>query len=217
MAAEEAFQQLKAKMVSLPVLALPDFEKPFTIEADASGHGMGAVFMQEQRRIAYFSQVFSQLGSKKSVYERELMAIVFGMKKWTHYLLGRKFFIRTDQKSLKHLMEQREVSPEYLKWMVKLLGYQFEIHYRVRMENKAVDVLSKIYHTATLMALTVPRVVHLEQVAIEVNTDAGLQKITQELQADPSSHPNFQLVDKHLVYKGQLYLPKGPPLIPLIL
>ena len=57
-------------MVSLPVLALPDFEKPFIIEADASGHGMRAILMQEQRPIAYFSQALSQLGRKKSVYER---------------------------------------------------------------------------------------------------------------------------------------------------
>ena len=96
MAAEQAFQQLKAKMVSLPVLALPDFEKPFIIEADASRHGMGVFLMQEQRPIAYFCQVFSQLGKKKSVYEGELMAIVFAMQKWRHYLLGRNFFIRTD-------------------------------------------------------------------------------------------------------------------------
>ena len=59
MAAERAFQQLKAKIVSLPVLALPDFGKPLTIEADALGYGMWAVLMQEQRLIAYFSQAFS--------------------------------------------------------------------------------------------------------------------------------------------------------------
>ena len=147
-AAKQAFQQLKAKMVSLPVLALPDFGKPFIIEADASGHGMGAILMQEQRPIAYFSQAFSQLGRKKSVYERELMAIVFVVQKWRHYLLGKTFFIRTDQKNLKYLMEQREVCPEYLKWMVKLMGYQFEIHYRVGMENNVADGLSRICHSS---------------------------------------------------------------------
>jgi len=67
-AVKQAFQQLKAKMVSLPVLALPDFEKPFIIEADASRHGIGVVLMQEQRSIAYFNHAFSQLGRKKSVY-----------------------------------------------------------------------------------------------------------------------------------------------------
>ena len=101
--------------------------------------------------------------------------------------------------------------------MVKLMGYQFEIHYRAGMENKAADGLSRICHTAALMGLIVPRVVQLEKVASEVDADEGLQKIIQELQTDPSSHPNFQLVDKHLIYKGRLYLPKGSALIPLIL
>ena len=85
---------------------------------------------------------------------------------------------------------------------MKLMGYQFKIHYQAGMENKAIDGLSRICYTATLMALTVLRVVQLEKVASEVEADERLQKIIQELKTDPSSHPNFQLVDKHLLYKG---------------
>lgn len=94
---EASFQKLKEAMVSVPVLALPNFSKQFIVETDASRHGLEAVLMQEQRPVAYFSHALNLLGRSKSVYERELMAIIFAIQKWRHSLLGQKFIIRIDQ------------------------------------------------------------------------------------------------------------------------
>ena len=66
----------------------------------------------------------------KSVYERELMAMVFAIRKWRLYLLGQRIIVRTDQRSLKYLLEQRVVEGEHHKWLLKLLNYNFEIQYK---------------------------------------------------------------------------------------
>lgn len=71
--------------------------------------------MQEERPVAYYSQWIGQRAKLRLIYEKELMAIAFFIQKWRPYLFGRKFLVRTDQQSLKHLLEQRIVAPDYQK------------------------------------------------------------------------------------------------------
>ena len=94
-----AFEQLKKIMTTCPVLALPDFLKPFILETDACGTGIGAVLMQEGRAIAYSSKSLGPTADAQSIYEKEAMAILEALKKWRHYLLGHSLVIKTDQKA----------------------------------------------------------------------------------------------------------------------
>lgn len=109
----EAMAKLKAAMQQVPILALPDFDEKFVVETDASGVGVGAVLSQQGRPITFFDRALVGIARFKSVYERELMAIVWAVQKWRHYLLGRHFIVRIDQKSLKYSLEQRMVAPDY--------------------------------------------------------------------------------------------------------
>ncbi|XP_068638468.1 uncharacterized mitochondrial protein AtMg00860-like [Aristolochia californica] len=83
--ATAAFERLKDAMITVPVLALPDFSKKFIVETNASGYGLGVVLLQDQWPIAFFSQVLSEQAQLKSIYEKELMAIVVDIPKWSPY------------------------------------------------------------------------------------------------------------------------------------
>ena len=110
--AKKAFEDLKKAMTQTLVLALPDFEKPFEVYTDASGEGIGAVLVQEKRPLAFVSKALGPMKKAWSIYAREMLAMVHAVKVWRPYLLGRKFTIITDQQALRHLLEQKIVTPE---------------------------------------------------------------------------------------------------------
>jgi len=126
-----------------PVLALPNFSQAFIIECDASGVGVGAVLMQENHPIAFLSQALKGKALHMSTYEKELFALVTAVHKWRPYLLGQSFVIRTDQQSLKFLLEQKVGTPFQQRWLTKLLGYDFLVEYKKGVENKVEDALSR--------------------------------------------------------------------------
>ncbi|KFK43656.1 hypothetical protein AALP_AA1G155400 [Arabis alpina] len=204
-------------MTSVSVLALADFNELFVVESDASGTGLGAVLMQKQKPLAFFSQALTERQRMKSVYERELMAIVFAIQKWRHYLLGRRFLVRTDQKSLKFLFEQREINLEYQKWLTKILGFNFEIQYKPGLENRAADALSRKEAVPLLFALSIPAVLQLNEIESAVDQDPVLKKIKDDWLQDPSSQPDYTVVQGRLLWKGRLVIPTGSAWIEVIL
>ncbi|GKE53709.1 putative reverse transcriptase domain-containing protein [Tanacetum coccineum] len=105
-----AFQLLKQKLCSTPILALPEISENFVVDCDASHKRLGAVLMQKEKVIAY---AFRQLKVHKKNYtthDLELGAVVFALKMWRQYLYGTKCAMFTDHKSLQHILDQKELN-----------------------------------------------------------------------------------------------------------
>ncbi|XP_070682337.1 uncharacterized protein [Malus domestica] len=182
-ATKEAFQQLKQAMTSPQLLALPNFAEPFVIECDASGLGIGAVLQQMGRPIAFASQTLGPRNQALSTYERELIAIVYTIKKWQNYLQGRHFIIKTDHNSLKYFLSQRTNTPFQQKWVSKLLGFDYEVQYRHGKENIVADALSRAPGSNCLPELPLEDKGHV--LTITYPYFGWLDELRRELELDP--------------------------------
>ncbi|KAF8391034.1 hypothetical protein HHK36_023334 [Tetracentron sinense] len=160
------FDALKQTMSTTLVLALPNFTQTFIVECDALGTGIGGVLMQSGHPIAFTRKALSRRNLALSTYEKEMLAVVHAVTKWRPYLLGHHFKIRTDQCSLKFLMEQRITTPAQQKWVAKLLGYDYEIIYRRGTKNLAADALSRQFEDmGKLVAISSPQVLWISKSA----------------------------------------------------
>ena len=97
--------------------------------------------MQGGQPISYFSKSLKGRELSLSTYEKEFLALVTAVQKWRPYLLGQAF--KTDQQSLKYLLEQRVGTPTQQKWLSKLIGYDFMVEFRAGKENLVADALSR--------------------------------------------------------------------------
>ncbi|GAU25204.1 hypothetical protein TSUD_151040 [Trifolium subterraneum] len=211
--AKAAFQQLKNAITSAPVLALPNFTKTFILETDASGVGIGAVLHQEGHPIAYFSKKLVPRNQKKSAYFREMLAIAEAIAKFRHYLLGHKFIIRTDQKSLRNLMEQTLQTPDQQEWLHRFLGYDFSIEYKPGKDNVVADALSRVM----TLAWSEPQFRLLHQIKAIQKQDPTLVKIRMECaqHSQPGSH--YTIKDDLLFWKQRIVIPHDGALIQQVL
>ncbi|GJT59414.1 putative reverse transcriptase domain-containing protein [Tanacetum coccineum] len=139
---EAAFQLLKQKLCSAPILALPEGSENFVVYCDASQKGLGAVLMQKEKVIAYASRQLKVYKKNYTIHELELGAVVFALKMWRHYLYGTKCIVFTDHKSLQHILDQKELNMRQRRWLELLSDYDCEIRYHPGKAYLVTDALS---------------------------------------------------------------------------
>ena len=144
---EAAFRRLISLAVAQPILVLPDPNLPYVVHTDASGFATGAVLQQDQgnglQPIAYMSKKMLPAETRYPVHEQELLAIIQALGTWRHYLMGAKFTVMTDHRSLQYFKTQPQLSNRQIHWKDVIANYDFDIVYVEGRTNIVADGLSR--------------------------------------------------------------------------
>ncbi|GKE78199.1 putative reverse transcriptase domain-containing protein, partial [Tanacetum coccineum] len=126
-----------------PILSLPEGSENFVVYCDVSRKGLGVVLMQREKVIAYASRQLKIHEKNYTTHDLELGAVVFALKMWRHYLYDTKCVVFTDNKSLQHFLDQKELNMRQRRWLELLSDYDCEIRYHPRKANVVVDALTR--------------------------------------------------------------------------
>ncbi|KAK7883916.1 hypothetical protein WMY93_027039 [Mugilogobius chulae] len=195
-ACQEAFETIKEKLTSAPVLAFADPKKPYLLHTDASTTGLGAVLYQEQegqkRVIAYASRGLSRSESRYPAHKLEFLALKWAVtEKFSDYLYGTSFTVVTDSNPLTYLLTSAKLDATSYRWLSALSTYSFKIIYRAGRQNTDADALSRRPHgnlTSDLLSekekeriirfaehhLDTPNVITIDQHTVQALSDRHL-------------------------------------------
>ena len=181
---DRSFRELKERLVTAPILTLPDEKGNFIIYSDASLKGLGCVLMQHDKVIAYASRQLKPHEQKYPVHDLELAAIVFALKLWRHYLYGERCEIYTDHKSLKYIFIQKELNMRQRRWLELIKDYDCTINYHPGKANVVADALSR---KERLNMITIAKELskELEKLEIEVCSPSEAQEKLYQITFQP--------------------------------
>ncbi|GJT17382.1 putative nucleotidyltransferase, ribonuclease H [Tanacetum coccineum] len=200
--AELAFQVVKEKLTTTPILILPDFSKVFELHTDASKVAIGGVLSQGGRPVAYFSEKLTEPKSRYTTYDLEFYAVVQAVKHWRHYLFHKEFVLFTDHDSLRHIRTQDKVSHKHGRWLAFLEKFTFVVKHKTGVSNRAADALSRRSGLLVTMQVDVPG---LDVIRDMVTVDPYFSVVLQGVQA--GEKPDFFLHDGFLFKGNQLCIP----------
>ena len=151
----EAFDHLKAACLQAPILAFPDFNKPFLLETDASGRGLGAVLSQKQadgryHPIAYASHVMNETEQRYHSNKQEFLALKWAVTEQFHEYLSpygknrNEFVVRTDNNPLTYIFSSANLDAAGQRWVACLASYNFSLEYQKGKDNTVADFLSRM-------------------------------------------------------------------------
>ena len=147
---QEAFEKLKIAITEAPVLAYPDFTKPFLVKTDASQRGLGAVLYQDHgedgiRPICFASRALSASEAKYPAYKLEFLGLVWSVtRKFREYLYGGTFTVYTDSNPLTYVQTTAHLDAMTQRWVAELASFNVSLAYKPGASNVEADALSRI-------------------------------------------------------------------------
>ncbi len=151
LASEQAFQQLKQRFTTAPILHHPNPDLEFTVEVDASNTGIGAILSQRHGNpsklfpCAFFSRKLTPAERNYDVGDRELLAMKAALEEWRHWLEGAKvpFIVLTDHRNLEYIRSAKRLNPRQARWSLFFSRFDFKVTYRHGSKNGKADALSR--------------------------------------------------------------------------
>jgi hypothetical protein len=147
---ENAFVMLKGLVTSTPVLALPDSDLPYRLEADASRVATGAVLSQQSRedskwhRVSFLSKALSPVECNYEIHDVEMLAIIRGFEEWRHYLETARHHIEvlTNHKNLEYVLVAQKLNRQQARWLLYLSCFDFMLQHKPGTGMGKPDALS---------------------------------------------------------------------------
>jgi hypothetical protein len=197
-------------LTSAPILKIADPNMDFVVCTDACKEGLGGVLSQEGFVICYESQKMKEHERNYATHDLELATIVHALRKWRHYLMGRRFELRTDHNGLKYLFDQPTLNARKTRWLEFLCEYEFDINHIKGKENKVVDALRRKVHELHAIAISMYRneikETNLEAANVYLQYRGLVEKLQQRER--PQTRGSYTLgTDALLLDKNRVYVP----------
>jgi hypothetical protein len=172
---------LKQLLTSAPILKIADPNKDYVVCTDACKEGLGGVLSQEGFVICYESRKLKEHERNYATHDLELATIVHTLRKWRHYLMGRRFELRTNHNGLKYLFDQSTLNARQTRWLEFLCEYDFYIKHIKGKENKVADALSRKVHELYATTIRMYRTKMKDRILKAANTDLQYTSLVAKL------------------------------------
>jgi hypothetical protein len=217
---ENNFNLLKELLTSASVLKIVDPNESFVVCIEACKEGLGGVLTQNEHVIGYESRNLKEHERNYATHDLEIAAIVHALRMWRHYLMGKKFELRTDHIGLKYLFEQLTLNDRQRRWLEFLSEFDFDIKHIKGKENKVVDALSRRVHLMHATTVSMHQLDLKRRILDGLVTDQHYLQVKENLQQRDvlQKIKEYEIKeDRLLMHKNRIYVPSYGELRNLVL